>query len=326
MYQKVQLFYFDALYLRPHKKETMNYQDVFVRVQEKLKAYKDFGKPASYIPELQFVNPDNFGVHLTSIEDQNYCFGNSNDKFSIQSISKVLSLVMAYKLENEDLWNRVGVEPSGTPFNSLVQLEYDKGIPRNPFINAGALVVSDILVSHLENPQADFLQFVRKLSGNHSLDYCFRIAESEKATGYRNAALINLMKDFGNIYNDIDEVLDFYFKLCSIEMTCKELSRTFLFLASNGKDPISKEQILSASKSKRINAVMQLCGFYDEAGEFSFKVGLPGKSGVGGGIVAIHPNNYSIAVWSPCLNLKGNSSKGMKFLELFTSETESSIF
>ncbi len=218
------------------------------------------------------------------------------------------------------------MEPSGTPFNSLVQLEYDEGIPRNPFINAGALIISDVLVSHLNNPKKELLQFIRKLSGNPELKYCSRIAESEKSMGYRNAVLINLMKDFGNIHNDIDEVLDFYFNLCSIEMTCKELSRTFLFLASNGEDLITKEKYLSTSKSKRINAIMQLCGFYDEAGEFSFKVGLPGKSGVGGGIVAIHPNNYSITVWSPRLNTKGNSSEGMKFLELFTSEIESSIF
>ncbi|WP_461643764.1 glutaminase [Labilibaculum euxinus] len=304
----------------------MEYQKIFTEILKKMDDYKDSGSPASYIPELRDVDPDKFGVHLITNTNQNYSLGDSEEKFSIQSISKVLSLVMAYKLEDEDLWKRVGVEPSGTPFNSLVQLEYDQGIPRNPFINAGALVICDVLVEHLENSKEEFLHFVRTLSGNSSLEYCFRIAESEKLTSYRNASLINLMKDLGNIRNDIDTVLDFYFNLCSIEMTCSELARTFLFLASYGKDPITNEKFLSSSKSKRINAVMQLCGFYDEAGEFSFKVGLPGKSGVGGGIVAILPNQYSIAVWSPRLNKKGNSSKGMKFLELFTSETESSIF
>ncbi|MDQ1772105.1 glutaminase [Labilibaculum sp. A4] len=304
----------------------MEYQKIFTEILKKMDDYKDSGSPASYIPELRDVDPDKFGVHLITNTNQNYSLGDSEEKFSIQSISKVLSLVMAYKLEDEDLWKRVGVEPSGTPFNSLVQLEYDQGIPRNPFINAGALVICDVLVEHLENPKEEFLHFVRTLSGNSSLEYCSRIAESEKLTSYRNAALINLMKDLGNISNDIDTVLDFYFNLCSIEMTCSELARTFLFLASYGKNPITNEKFLSSSKSKRINAVMQLCGFYDEAGEFSFKVGLPGKSGVGGGIVAILPNQYSIAVWSPRLNKKGNSSKGMKFLELFTSETESSIF
>jgi len=200
------------------------------------------------------------------------------------------------------------------------------GSQGNPLINSGALVISDVLVSHFKNPKKDFLNFVRTLSNNKTINYSSRIAESEKATSFRNAALINLMKSFGNIKNDITEVMDFYFYLCSLEMTCKELSETFLFLANYGKNPFTTERIISTSKSKRINAIMQLCGFYDEAGEFSFKVGLPGKSGVGGGIVAIHPGKYSIAVWSPELNEKGNSKKGFKFLELFTTETEASIF
>jgi len=304
----------------------MDYIKVFSEIYTEVQLIKDSGKVASYIPELSEVDPDKFGVHLTTISDQHYSFGSSDEKFSIQSIAKVLSLALAYHLENENLWKRVGVEPSGTPFNSLVQLEYDKGIPRNPLINAGALVVADILVSHFRNPKNEFIQFLRKISGISNIDYCSRIAESEKSMGYRNAALINLMKAFGNITNDIDIVLDFYFNLCSIEMTCRELSRTFLFLADYGVCPYTNERILSVSKSKRINAIMQTCGFYDEAGEFSFKVGLPGKSGVGGGIVAILPNKYSIAVWSPALNIKGNSTKGIKFLELFTTKTQTSIF
>lgn len=304
----------------------MNYIEVFSKIYYELEVSNDPGKVASYIPELRDVNPDKFGVHLTTIDDDHYEFGDSDEKFSIQSIAKVLALVLAYKLEGEKLWKRVGVEPSGTAFNSLVQLEYDLGIPRNPLINAGALVICDILVSKFENPKQEFIQFVRKVSDNPDIDYCSRIANSEKLAGYRNAALINLIKSFGNIKNDIDVVLDFYFNLCSIEMSCKELSRTFLFLAAYGVCPYTNEVIISVSKSKRVNAIMQLCGFYDEAGEFSFKVGLPGKSGVGGGIVAIHPNKYCIAVWSPRLNKKGNSNMGMKFLELFTTEIQASIF
>lgn len=304
----------------------MNYNKLFSKIYDGLEISEDQGKVASYIPELQNVNTAKFGVHLTTLKDHHYSFGDSDEKFSVQSIAKVLALVLAYKLEDEKLWNRVGVEPSGTPFNSLVQLEYDRGIPRNPLINAGALVISDILVSHFEEPKKQFIEFVRKISGIQEIDYSARIADSEKSVGFTNAALINLMKSFGNIRNDIDDVLDFYFNLCSIEMTCKELSRTFLFLADYGVCPYTKERIISTSKSKRINAIMQLCGFYDEAGEFSFKVGLPGKSGVGGGIIAIHPNKYSIAVWSPLLNKKGNSIRGMKFLELFTTETQASIF
>ena len=304
----------------------MKYHKIFKNINNHLGEFDNLGTVASYIPELSSVDPTKFGIHLTTITNKHFSFGDSDEKFSIQSISKVLSLVLAYKLEDEYLWNRVCVEPSGTPFNSLIQLEHDLGIPRNPLINAGALVICDVLVSHLKNPKQEFIEFVRTISNIETIDYCNRIAESEKSAGYRNAALINLMKSYGNIHNDIDVVLDFYFNLCSIEMTCKELSQTFLFLASYGVCPFTNEVVISRSKSKRVNAIMQLCGFYDEAGEFSFKVGLPGKSGVGGGIVAIHPNNYSIAVWSPKLNMKGNSYKGIKFLELFTSETQVSIF
>ena len=304
----------------------MNYNQLFSEISKKLENIYDTGKVADYIPELSTVDPSKFGIHLTTINGKQFSFGDSEEKFSIQSIVKVLSLSLAYELENEKLWQRVGVEPSGTPFNSLIQLESDLGIPRNPLINAGALVISDILVSHLNNPKKDFLNYLRNISGIASIDYCSRIAESEKSKGYRNAALINLMKSFGNIKNDIDVVMDFYFNLCSIEMTCQELSKTFLFLANYGKSSFSNIRFLNKSKSKRINAIMQLCGFYDEAGEFSFKVGLPGKSGVGGGIVAIYPNKYSIAVWSPKLNKKGNSNKGIQFLEQFTTETQTSIF
>lgn len=304
----------------------MDYNNILIKINNSLEKLKKQGEVASYIPELGKVDPNKFGVHITTIDNQHFSIGDSNEKFSIQSIAKVLSLTLAYKVSGEKIWKRLGVEPSGTAFNSLIQLEYNNGIPRNPLINAGAIVICDILVSYFTDPKTEFLNFLRDISGNPSLDFCARIAESEKQTGYRNVALINLMKSFNNIKNDIDVVMDFYYNLCSIEMTCKELSRTFLFLTTDGIDPISNKKIISESKSKRINAIMQLCGFYDEAGEFAFKVGLPGKSGVGGGIVAIHPNQYSIAVWSPRLNKKGNSKKGMKFLEQFTTKTQLSIF
>jgi glutaminase len=304
----------------------MEYRDVFNKINNDLQDFQDLGQVADYIPELGKVNPNKFGVHLTTIDKQHFSFGDANEKFSIQSISKVLALTLAYTLENEHLFKRVGIEPSGTPFNSLFQLEADNGIPRNPFINAGAIVVSDMLITHLKNPKEDFLLFVKQVSGNSEISFSERVVASEKSCGFRNMALANLMKSFGNIHNDIDEVMDFYFNLCSIEMTCEELSKTFLFLANNGACPFTNIEILTSSKTKRINSIMQSCGFYDEAGQFSFKVGLPGKSGVGGGIVAIHPGKYSIAVWSPKLNKKGNSNKGIEFLERFTTETKFSIF
>lgn len=304
----------------------MNYNTVFSKIFDELKHQQNNGKVADYIPELAHVNPDYFGVHLTAINGENFSFGDSEIKFSIQSIAKVFTFVLAYSKVKSDIWERMGVEPAGTPFNSLVQLEHDKGIPRNPFINAGGIVVCDILVSEFNDAKKEMLNFVRNLTGNNNIDYNSKVSESEKMTGFRNYALVNLMKSFGNIHNDIEDVMDLYFSICSLEMNCRELSDSFLFLANSGIVPYSGKQILSPSRTKRTNALMQTCGFYDEAGQFTFKVGLPGKSGVGGGIVAILPKQYAISVWSPRLNEKGNSYMGMLFLEEFTTRTKLSIF
>jgi glutaminase len=312
--------------VRTIKTRNVNIKEVIQNVYHKIKNIDDKGSLASYIPELENVDSARFGVHLSTIDNFNFGVGNCDDRFSIQSIVKVLSLSMAYSLLGEELWKRVGVEPSGTAFNSLVQLEVENGIPRNPFINAGALVISDILLSNLKNPKEDFLNFVKNLSNSAEICYSDRIAASEKKVGYRNIALCNFIKSFGNIENKPSDVLDFYFNLCSLEMSCKELSNLFLFLANDGFTLVDNKQILTRSQTKRINALMQTCGFYDESGEFAFKVGLPGKSGVGGGIVAVHPKQYAIAVWSPKLNKKGNSYKGMRFLEAFTTASELSIF
>lgn len=303
-----------------------NYQNIIDTIYNDVMELENRGEVATYIPELGKINPDKFGVCLTTLDNTTYIAGNANERFSIQSISKVLSLTLAYTFEGEALWERVDVEPSGTPFNSLIQLEADNGIPRNPLINAGALVICDVLVSHLKNPKKEFLAFIRRLTNNDTINYSETIAASEKVTGFRNAALINLIKTYNNIHNPIEEVLDFYFNMCAIEMSCVQLSKAFLYLAADGINPLTNETIVSESKSKRINAIMQLCGFYDEAGEFAFRVGLPGKSGVGGGIVAVLPDEYTITIWSPKLNTQGNSYLGMRFLESFTTATASSIF
>ena len=304
----------------------MNFEKIILDAYQKVMSAENEGEMASYIPEFSHVDSTNFGVHISTVDQKEFGAGNCYDKFSIQSIAKVLSLCLAYRILGDEIWERVGVEPSGTAFNSLVQLEADKGKPRNPFLNAGAIVISDILLSNLKNPKEDFLAFVRGISNSTTVNYSTRIAESEKAVGYRNIALCNFIKSFGRIENEPSEVLDFYFDLCSLEMSCKELSGLFLFLANNGRTLPENQSILTESQSKRINALMQTCGFYDESGEFAFKVGLPGKSGVGGGIIAIHPDQYAIAVWSPKLNEKGNSFRGMKFLEEFTTRSELSIF
>ena len=306
--------------------DAIDYQEIFREIVSGFTDADDRGDVAAYIPELGKIDPRKLGTHLTTVEQIHYSFGDSDEKFSIQSIAKVLSLTLALKILGKDIWTRVGVEPSGSAFNSLVQLEYEKGIPRNPFINAGAIVVCDILVSCLTDPKVELLEFIRETSGIPTIDYCSTVAESEKRMGFRNIALVNFMKDFGNIHNDADLVLDLYFHLCSIEMSCKELVQAFLFLAADGINPVTKTTVINSQRSKRINSLMQMCGFYDEAGEFAFRVGLPGKSGVGGGIVAVHPGKFCIAVWSPKLNENGNSHKGMKVLEEVTTKTKFSIF
>lgn len=287
--------------------------------------FADKGKQADYIPALAKVNPDQFGMCLKTIAGDEYPFMQADTRFSIQSIAKVFALAMGLSLKGESLWGKVGKEPSGTAFNSLVQLEIEKGKPRNPFINAGAIVVADILLTELEDAEGEFLRFVRALSGNDSVDYNMEVALSERQTGYLNAAIANLLKYHGTIENDIEQVLMFYFKMCSVEMSCRELANAFLAFTNHVPFDFAGYR-LSQSRIKRLNAVMQTCGFYDEAGEFSYLVGLPGKSGVGGGIVAVYPMRYSVAVWSPRLNSRGNSVMGMKALELLTTATQESIF
>ncbi|KAA1247141.1 glutaminase [Aquimarina sp. RZ0] len=304
----------------------MKYQEILNEIEIELSKKLKSGKIASYIPELAKIDQNKLGMHLYCINSGHYGFGDEKEKFSIQSISKVFSLTMAMNLVGDKLFSRVDVEPSGDPFNSLVQLEYENGIPRNPFINAGALVIADVLVSNLENPKKEFLNFIHKISGDDSIRVNDKVFESEKKFSHRNAALLNLMKSFGNIQNDIETVLDLYIYQCAIEMSCHELTTAFMIYANGGKMLSNNIQVISTTGIKRINAIMQTCGFYDEAGEFSFRVGLPGKSGVGGGIAAIHPGQYAVTVWSPLLNPKGNSAVGMYALERLTTLTGLSIF
>ena len=304
----------------------MDYGKILEEIYQKIKPYSKVGEQATYIPALAKVNPDQFGMCLCTIDGGEYCIEGADVRFSIQSISKVFALAMCLSVKGEVLWERVGKEPSGTAFNSLVQLEMEKGVPRNPFMNAGAMVLTDIVLTSFENPKEDFLGFVRALCGSNEICYNADVARSERETGYLNAAIVNLLKYHGTIECDVEDVLDLYFTMCSLEMNCKELARAFLAFA-NHRDGLSFSGItMTSSQVKRMNAVMQTCGFYDEAGEFSYLVGLPGKSGVGGGIAAIYPLRYSVAVWSPRLNSKGNSVMGMKALELLTTETKESIF
>ena len=303
----------------------LDFQSILESIyQDAIKA-TDKGIVASYIPELAHINPNNFGIHLKILNGNSYGVGNFDVPFSIQSISKVLALSKAMSFVGESIWQRIDVEPSGHPFNQLALLEIENGIPRNPFINAGAIVIADILVSNLKNPKEDFLKYIRDITSDNTINFNKAVANSEKATGFKNYAAANLLKSFKNLQNPVDDVLDFYFHQCSIEMTCNQLSEAFSFLANKGNCMKNTAQ-LTETQAKRINAIMLTCGFYDEAGEFAFEVGLPGKSGVGGGIVALLPDKFVITTWSPGLNKKGNSKLGMLALEQFTTKTKLSIF
>lgn len=304
----------------------MDYQQIISDIYQEILPYAKEGKQADYIPELAKINPDQFGMCIQTIDGQTAAIEQADTRFSIQSISKVFALAMCLSIKGDDLWKRVGKEPSGTAFNSLFQLEVERGLPRNPFLNSGAIVMADILLSSLDNAEEEFIGFVRAVAGNRTIEYNHNVALSERSNGYMNAAIANLLKYHNSIENDIEDVLHFYFMMCSVEMSCRELATAFLAFADHHREFNYAGIRLTASQVKRMNAIMQTCGFYDEAGEFSYLVGLPGKSGVGGGIVAIYPSEYSVAVWSPRLNAKGNSVMGIKALELLTSETKESIF
>lgn len=304
----------------------MDYKRILEEIADGVEPLRGVGRQADYIPALAKVNPDRFGICITTTGGETVGLGDIDEAFSIQSVTKVFSLSMSLSFLGESLWRRVGKEPSGAAFNSLIQLELDRGIPRNPFINAGAIVLADILMSRLENPEEDYISFIRQLAGDESIVYNREVARSEREKGYINAAIANMLKYYGNLDNDIEAVLRFYFLQCSVEMSCRQLSRAFLPFADRAREFSYGDVRLSSSQVKRINAIMQTCGFYNDAGEYSYLVGLPGKSGVGGGIGAVYPQRYAVAVWSPRLNDKGNSVMGMKALELLTTYTNESIF
>lgn len=303
-----------------------DYPAILQTIWQEVQPMLGLGKVASYIPELAKVALGQFGMALYGLDGKVHCIGAAEKRFSAQSVTKLFALALAYTREGDDIWQRVGKEPSGNPFNSLIQLEYERGVPRNPFINAGALVITDILASRYVDSDIALLQFIRSMAGESSLDFDMAVANSERNTAHRNFAIAHLIKDFGNLHNSVKLVIDSYCRQCSITMNCIELAKAASFLAQHGTIPWSGVQVLDRSSAKRINAVMLTCGTYDAAGEFAYRVGLPAKSGVGGGIVAVVPGELAVAVWSPGLDSTGNSLAGTYALERFTTLTSRSIF
>jgi glutaminase len=286
------------------------------------------GRVADYIPELARIDPRKLGIAVATVDGQIAVCGDADEPFSIQSISKVFTLTLALGKIGDALWKRVGREPSGTSFNSIVQLEHERGIPRNPFINAGAIVVTDVVLAGHEPREAigEILQFIRFLTGDDSIAIDPAVARSETETGYRNRALANYMRAFGNLEHPTDLVLGVYFHQCAIAMSCRQLAQAGLFLANSGRLPPDNFNVISPRRARRINALMLTCGHYDGSGDFAFRVGLPGKSGVGGGILAVVPRVASMAVWSPALDAQGNSLIGTHVLEQIAAKTGWSVF
>jgi len=303
-------------------------QDIVNEIAAQLKAETDRGNVADYIPQLAAVDPNQFGISVALPSGEVFSAGDANTLFSIQSISKVFSLTLALGKMGDAIWANVGREPSGDPFNSIIQLEHEHGIPRNPFINAGAIAVVDAIMMGHEPKEslAEILQFVRFIANDDSIAIDEKVALSELATGHRNSSLAHFMASFGRMKHSIEKVLGVYYHQCSISMDCEQLAKSGLFLVSGGVNESTGQRVISAQRARRINSLMMMCGHYDGSGEFAYRVGLPGKSGVGGGILAIAPGIASIAVWSPGLDRIGNSKLGTKALDMLVKRTSWSVF
>lgn len=305
---------------------TADYQKVLDEIAHEVRPLLSQGKVADYIPALAEVDPEQFSIAIYTTDGETVCAGDCSQRFTIQSVSKVMTLTMALQRYGDELWHRVGKEPSGTAFNSLTQLEFEKGIPRNPFINAGAIVTCDALYSRLSAPMHSMLETFRLLAGNRGIVIDKKVANSEYEFRYRNAAMAHLMKSFGNFENEVDDVLWSYFNFCSIELNCIELAKAYNFLANKGVDNRSGDRVLSSRQNKQLNSLLFTSGLYDAAGDFGYRVGMPGKSGVSGTILAVLPNKFTVAVYSPGLNSFGNSVAGIAALELLSKKLDISIF
>jgi glutaminase len=306
----------------------MDLQKLVEDVLSDVEVYRGHGEVASYIPALKAVNPKKLGIAVAARDGTTYVAGDADEAFSIQSISKVFTLNLALDHVGAALWNHVGREPSGSPFNSIVQLEAEKGKPRNPLINAGAIVVADNIMNHgtAEEAIAEILEFLRRRAGDDSIAIDEQVAASENRAGFLNRSLAYFVSAFANLRNPVEDVLSIYFRHCAIAMSCRQLARAALYLAFDGIDPVSGEAVTISSRARRINALMLTCGHYDNSGDFAYRIGLPGKSGVGGGILTIVPGFGTVCVWSPGLNAAGTSLAGAAALEKMVERTGWTVF
>lgn len=287
------------------------------------------GKPATYIPELSKADPSMLGVAVVNINGQSWKSGDYDSPFTIQSISKVAALMLAVMDRGEDyVFSKVGMEPTGDPFNSIIKLETIRtSKPLNPMINAGAIAVDSLIAGkNTEDKINRLISFIRKLCHNDKICYDEGVYKSESSTGFRNRALANFMKDAGIIEGEVEEVLDLYFKQCSIKVNAVDIALMGATLAEDGISPITGKRLIPRSIARLVKTFMVTCGMYDASGEFAVRVGLPAKSGVGGGIMATVPGKMGIGVFGPGLDEKGNSAGGIKVLEYISNKLDLSIF
>ena len=297
-------------------------------ITEEISATGDWGQATRQIDALADIDTHQFGIAILTRDGDMICGGDADAPFSIQSISKVFSLELVLEAHGDDLWERVGRDPSGDPFNSVIDLERQKGHPRNPFINAGALIVVDMLLeTHGPDEAARAVgNFVERHLGSASFTINEAVAKSDDEAGSLNRAMLNIAKHFGNVRNGVDEIMAAYTRQCAIELSCQQLACVGRFLMLEGPDDAANRDIEASRRSRRILSLMMTTGLYDGAGEFAYRVGLPAKSGIGGGILAIAPNTASIAVWSPGLDESGNSKLGTLALEMLTDRLDWSTF
>jgi glutaminase len=309
-----------------HLEGEIMYQAIIKEIPEQVRPLFNQGKVADYIPALGQVSPMKFAMAAKAVSGETYYAGDVDEKFSLQSISKAFAMILAIRMLGDDLWQKVGRSLSARAFNSISQIEEYGGRPRNPFTNGGAIAIVDLLLTHDVHYLESLLILVRKLTGNREIDYDRSVAKSEKEFGHRNAAIAYFLKSYGILKNQVEDVLDAYFVQCSLAMSCNDLSRSLLFLANRGVDPKNETVVLTPQQNRHLNALLMMFGTYDGAGDFVFRIGLPGKSGVGGGIAVIVPGKMVIAVWSPALDEFGTSVAGLKALEIFIEKGDLGIF
>ena len=305
-------------------KQVVSIDEVLGQIALMVRPHFGKGQKADYIPRLLDVPSDRFGMALCHVTGEEHTVGDADTAFSAQSLTKLWALGLALNRLGDEVWTKVGKEPSGTPFNYLSQLEHENGIPRNPFINAGALAVTDLLLGMVKRPDHLVRDFMGALSGA-KLEIDSEVERSEYETAHKNRAIAHLMKAHGVITHEVEDVISAYCGQCALTITCRQLARAALPLAAKGFSPLLEETIFPERLTRRLNALLLTCGVYDSVGSFAYRIGLPSKSGVGGGIVAIVPGQASLAVWSPELDRYGTSVVVAAALEAFSGMMNCSV-